>query len=53
MIRVWLWPMMLVVLTLTGLISGLVSESAGDIWAWAGLGIPILVSVYYGVIRKR
>lgn len=52
MIRLWLWPFMLAVLTLTGLISGLVSESVGDIWAWVGLGIPVLMGVYYGFIRK-
>jgi hypothetical protein len=52
MIRLWLWPFMLAVLTLTGLISGLVSESVGDMWAWVGLGIPILVCVYCGAIRK-
>jgi hypothetical protein len=52
MIRLWLWPFILAVLTLTGLISGLVSESVGDIWAWVGLGIPVLMGVYYGFIRK-
>lgn len=52
MIRLWLWPVMLAVLTLSGLISGLVSEGTGDIWAWVGLGIPVLFCIYFGVIRK-
>lgn len=52
MIRLWLWPFMLAALTLSGLTSGLVSENIGDMWAWVGLGIPVLVCIYYGFIRK-
>ena len=52
MIKLWLWPVVLAVLTLTGLISGLVSDNIGDTWAWIGLGVPILTGIYFGFIRK-
>jgi len=52
MLKLWLWPIVLATLTLTGLISGLVSNSIGDLWAWIGLGAPVLVMVYFGFVRK-
>lgn len=52
MIRLWLWPLALVTLTLSGLISGLVSNGIGDVWAWVGLGIPVLVMVYFSFYHK-
>lgn len=53
MIRLWLWPCVLALLIMTGLISGLVSDDAGDTWAWIGLGVPALVCIYYGFIRRN
>lgn len=52
MIRLWLWPVVFAALILSGLISGLVSESTGDFWAWLGLGLPVLCCIYYGFIRQ-
>lgn len=52
MIRLWLWPLVLALLILTGLISGLVSDGIGDVWAWLGLGVPMLVGIYFGFLRK-
>ncbi len=52
MIRLWLWPILLAILTLSGLVSGLVSDEAGDVWAWVGLGVPVLIGLYYGFIRR-
>lgn len=43
--RVWLWPIVIGVLSLAGLIAGLVSEGIGDWLAWAGLGVPVMLSV--------
>lgn len=53
MIKLWLWPVMLAMLTATGLVSGLVSDGPGDIWAWIGLGIPVMSGVYYGLLRRQ
>jgi hypothetical protein len=52
MIKLWLWPIVLAILTLTGLISGLISDSLGDVWACIGLGIPVLIGFYFGFIRS-
>lgn len=52
MIRLWLWPVVLAALTLSGLISGLVSDGVGDFWAWIGLGVPVLIVTYWGFIRN-
>lgn len=53
MIKLWLWPVMLAILTISGLVSGLVSDGIGDIWAWIGLGIPILSGGYHSLFRGR
>ena len=44
----WAWPIGLGVLTASGLVSGLVSDHLGDVWAWVGLGVPVVVMCYYG-----
>ena len=46
--RMWAWPIGLGVLTASGLVSGLVSDHLGDVWAWVGLGVPVVVMCYYG-----
>lgn len=38
MIRLWLWPVVVALLSLLGLIAGLVSEGLGDGLSWAELG---------------
>lgn len=42
--RIWLWPIVIGVLSLAGLIAGLVSDGMGDWLAWAGLGVPVALS---------
>jgi len=37
----WGWPLVMGVLTTTGLITALVSDTWGDWWSWVGLGIPV------------
>ncbi|PJK15246.1 hypothetical protein CO613_01545 [Lysobacteraceae bacterium NML07-0707] len=44
----WGWPIILGVLSLTGLMSALVSDAWGDIWSWFALGLPILVMAWFG-----
>lgn len=53
MIKLWLWPVTLAILTATGLVSGLMSDGVGDFWAWIGLGTPLLIGAYYSFFHKR
>jgi len=45
--RMWGWPIVLGLLTASGLFTALVSEGWGDVWSWLGLGIPVLVMAWY------
>lgn len=45
--RLWGWPIALGVLTTTGLLTALVSDSWGDWWSWAALGAPVAVIAWY------
>jgi hypothetical protein len=38
---VWRWPLLLAVLTASGLASALVSDGWGDAWSWFALGVPV------------
>lgn len=49
--RIWLWPIVLGLLTASGLISALVSDAWGDAWSWVALGVPVLVMGWYGLRR--
>ena len=51
--KLWGWPLVLGVLTLTGLIAGLVSEDTGDYMAWLGLGVPVAVASWCGLRRRK
>ncbi|OVZ57991.1 hypothetical protein CDO44_16590 [Pigmentiphaga sp. NML080357] len=50
--RIWGWPLALGVLTATGLLSALVSDTWGDAWSWVGLGIPVLAMIWFGLRRQ-
>ena len=39
----WGWPIVMGVLTTTGLLTALVSDTWGDWWSWAALGVPVAV----------
>ncbi|MCI5068153.1 hypothetical protein [Acidovorax sp.] len=43
----WGWPMVIGVLTTTGLLTALVSDTWGDWWSWVALGIPVAVMGWY------
>ena len=45
--RMWRWPIVLGLLTVSGLLAALVSEGWGDWWSWAGLGIPVAVMAWF------
>ena len=48
----WRWPLAMGVLTLVGLVSGLVSDGVGDAIAWIGLGVPVLVGSWFAMRRR-
>lgn len=41
----WRWPIVLGLLSGSGLLSALVSEGLGDVWSWFALGVPVAVMV--------
>ena len=52
--RQWLWPIVLAVVTVCGLLAALVGE--GGIWwalSWLMLAVPLLVIVRYVKAAKR
>jgi hypothetical protein len=49
----WGWPIALAVLTATGLVSALVSDTWGDWWAWFALGLPTLVMGWHTRPREH
>lgn len=47
--RMWGWPIVLGLLTATGLTTALVSDNGwGDWWSWIGLGVPVAVMAWSG-----
>lgn len=46
-VALWGWPIAMGVLTTTGLITALVSDTWGDWWSWLGLGIPVAVMGWF------
>lgn len=52
MMRIWLWPLALGLLSALGLLAGLVSDGAGDWFGWLALGLPTLVGLQ-GMWRGR
>jgi hypothetical protein len=50
---VWGWPLMLGVLTVIGLVSALFSDGGlGDLLASICLGLPVVVGVWFGWLRR-
>lgn len=45
--KLWGWPIVLGVLSATGLLTALVSDAWGDVWSWIGLGVPVLVIAWF------
>lgn len=52
MIRLWLWPVIVALLSILGLIAGLVSEGLGDWLSWAALAVPVVIGCH-GLARGR
>lgn len=49
--RMWGWPLVLGLLTASGLATALVSDNWGDWWSWLGLGVPVAVMAWFGLRR--
>ncbi|WP_295954706.1 hypothetical protein [Rhodoferax sp.] len=47
--KLWLWPTVMGLLTLSGLLSALVSDGLGDWWSWLGLGLPVAAMGWYAL----
>lgn len=43
----WGAPIVMGVLTTTGLLTALVSDTWGDWWSWVALGVPVAVMGWY------
>ena len=43
----WGGPILMGVLTTTGLLTALVSDTWGDWWSWVALGVPVAVMGWY------
>lgn len=50
--RVWTWPILLGLLSASGLISALVSDHWGDVWSWVALGVPVAVTLWFSWPRR-
>lgn len=47
--KIWFWPSVIGLLSLAGLVVGLIYDDLGDVFAWFSLGIPVAVSAWYGI----
>jgi hypothetical protein len=50
-VRLWGWPIVLGLLSATGLVTALVSETWGDAWSWFALGAPVAVIAWCAWLR--
>ena len=48
---IWRAPILLGVLTASGLLSALVADGIGDVWSWIALAAPLAVAVF--CMRRR
>jgi hypothetical protein len=49
---IYRWPVAVGLLTLFGLIAGLLCDGWGDLAAAGGLSVPILISAWFAVCKK-
>jgi hypothetical protein len=47
-LRLWGWPLLLGLLSASGLVSALISDGWGDVWSWLALGLPVLLMALLG-----
>lgn len=51
--RLWGWPIVLGIVTAIGLVSALVGDGVWDTVSWLGLGLPVAISAWYGLLRPQ
>jgi hypothetical protein len=51
--QLWAWPLVLGLLTTSGLLSALVSDGWGDAWSWLALGGPVAVMAWFSLRRDK
>lgn len=51
--RLWGGPILLGLLSASGLLSALVSDHWGDWWSWLALGLPVAVMARFGWGPRR
>ena len=50
--QVWGWPLVIAIVSLAGLLAGLVGDGAWDWLAAACLSLPVVLSAWLGVLRR-
>ncbi len=50
--QIWGWPLVIAAVSSVGLIAGLVGDGAWDWLAAACLGLPVVLSVWLGLMRR-
>ena len=48
----WGAPILLAVLSVIGLLAALIGDGVYDAVSWIGLGLPVAVSLWYGLRRR-
>jgi hypothetical protein len=51
--QIFLWPMILGVMTVVGLVSALVADGAWDVLSWLMLLVPALLGIWYGWLVRN
>jgi len=50
--HVWRLPLALALVSAVGLVAGLVGDGAWDTLSWLGLGLPVGVCLWFGLLRR-
>jgi hypothetical protein len=51
--QIFLWPMILGVMTVVGLVSALVADGAWDVLSWLMLLVPATLGIWYGWLVRN
>lgn len=51
--RVWHAPIAIGLATTVGLVAGLAGDGPWDAVSWVGLGLPVAVCLWFGLVRRR
>lgn len=52
-LRLWGWPIVLGLLSASGLLTALLSDGWGDWWSWLALGLPLAMMAWFGLKGRR